>query len=401
MVQRSAEYSIQGFIYEFNKCLLTLLEASDDEEIVVNGIIEDIDVVSPTGTKAIQCKYHESNASYSLSSIYKPLIWMMNQYSINPNAKIDYVLYAYFPMEKEGIKALDVADLQTILKSKDKRFIKLIEEINNNTIDLSAFLKRFRFEIGKSLTDLQKQVCQCLVQEGFTSEDVNELFFPNAVQLISTLAIKLDKNARKIRKSSLINYLTSTKQTAVSRWTLELLSYKKILKARRTQLSNNLAQNSRLRYLIFDPTQIEEFDKEIVNFIEEFISKYNSKVKLHDQTPIFCIKCEEPYFDELRIRLHKKGIELESGIIANYFDSNHFMREPQRIVKDGWIEFSGRICRYSTEIQKILNQTKCDDLFVVGNDDASGLDTMDLNFEVLNVNTFDELKYLFCINKAI
>ena len=70
---RSADYTIQGFLYQFNMTLSELLKAADEAEITIEGIVEDIEVETFTGTKAIQCKYHEAQSKYSLSILYDPL----------------------------------------------------------------------------------------------------------------------------------------------------------------------------------------------------------------------------------------------------------------------------------------------------------------------------------------
>ncbi|MCT7009442.1 hypothetical protein M1749_24160, partial [Salmonella enterica subsp. enterica serovar Oranienburg] len=69
---RTADYTIQGFLYQFNKTLLEILRAAGDSVVTVEGIVEDIDIVAGDVTTAIQCKYHESNDVFTLSSIYKP-----------------------------------------------------------------------------------------------------------------------------------------------------------------------------------------------------------------------------------------------------------------------------------------------------------------------------------------
>lgn len=54
IVSRSADYTIQGFIYQFNKTLLEVLGDTEDSEIAIEGIIEDIEVKSELQTTAIQ-----------------------------------------------------------------------------------------------------------------------------------------------------------------------------------------------------------------------------------------------------------------------------------------------------------------------------------------------------------
>ncbi|MFY0780654.1 hypothetical protein AB1K18_10195 [Peribacillus simplex] len=53
-MSRSADYTIQGFIYQFNKTLLEVLGDTEDSEIAIEGIIEDIEVKSELQTTAIQ-----------------------------------------------------------------------------------------------------------------------------------------------------------------------------------------------------------------------------------------------------------------------------------------------------------------------------------------------------------
>lgn len=48
-MSRTADYTIQGFIYQFIITFHKLLISTDDAEITVEGIIEDIDIVTPTG----------------------------------------------------------------------------------------------------------------------------------------------------------------------------------------------------------------------------------------------------------------------------------------------------------------------------------------------------------------
>jgi len=70
-MSRVANYTIEGFLYQFNKTLLEILNSADDTELTVEGVIEDIDVKSPSGVKAIQCKYHETQQDFNLSNYLK------------------------------------------------------------------------------------------------------------------------------------------------------------------------------------------------------------------------------------------------------------------------------------------------------------------------------------------
>src|SRR6056297_1932586 len=94
---RTADYTIQGFLYQFNKTALEILKAQDDDAITVEGIVEDIEIASPASLAAIQCKYHEASKSFTASAVYKPLLQMLKHFSENQTANIHYILFAHFP----------------------------------------------------------------------------------------------------------------------------------------------------------------------------------------------------------------------------------------------------------------------------------------------------------------
>src|SRR5690606_39721606 len=252
-MSRTADYTIQGFIYQFIITLQTILESSNPKaEIVVEGVIEDIDVLTPIGIEAIQCKYHEGKDKCTLSAIYKPVLQMLCHFQKNPTSKIKYRLYAHFPNETVGDKVtLTKTDIKAILGTEDKNFKKYITELTSFK-DTDEFISRFEMEYGASLEDSQKAVIVALFKEGFSTEDAEEIFFPNAIHRIAELSIKHNEAERKITKNDYVATLKEKKKTAISRWTKELQSFEKLLKKRREQLPENLNKNLRERVIILD-----------------------------------------------------------------------------------------------------------------------------------------------------
>lgn len=122
-MSRVADSTIKGFLYQFNITLKNIMESSYDKEIHVEGIIEDIDIISGNKITAIQCKYHESQENFKLSSIYKPVLQMMKNYSLNPDAEIDYILYAFFPSMPQGNYELKENDIKEILNTNNIEYI--------------------------------------------------------------------------------------------------------------------------------------------------------------------------------------------------------------------------------------------------------------------------------------
>jgi hypothetical protein len=434
-MSREADYTIKGFIYQFNKTLEQVLSEPNGTEITVEGIIEDIDVVSDGLTKAIQCKYHETKEKYKLSDISKPILQMLVHYANNKDKDIQYILYAHFSDEAEGEKTISKNDIETILKSKDKSYLsyistlkppktEAIKELLLKTrksadeikkiityygtatdlelqIDIDEFLKpeKFKFIIGKSFDALIVDTKQLLeTKSGFTKVDIEELFYPNAIQKIANKSILHNSDDRKINNTNFISGLEKNKKTAITRWTRELLTYSALLKKRRSQLKLNLQVNHRLRYFLFNESSIEDFENKIIKFISDYIGKYHYKIKLHSKTPIFCIKTDNGnLIPQIESRLHQKGLKFQNGLKGNDFFQGEFLKDPEVIENRSWREFQLRICNYNDDTSKAIKSKKCDDLFIIGKEDFEKIDTQDINIEVLEVCNLSELQYLLML----
>lgn len=394
-LSRSADYTISGFLYQFNKTLVEILNSRDDEEITIEGIVEDIEVSTPLLTKAIQCKYHESQEIFNFSTVYRPVLQMMSHFHDNNLKDIQYILFAHFPNEQSGSsKQLTKADIETILTTENTKLQTYTSKLKD-TVDIDKFLSRFRFEFGPSINVLVTEVNNLLESSGFSSADVEPLIYPNAIQIVAELSTKHTSTERKIKKSDLLRNLTSIRTTAISRWTRELKTFEQILKLRRKQLSTNLKKNSRTRYFFINDTDLDEFGNGIITFISEYLEKYHFKV-LHDQPPLFYLRCSEETFDDIRIRLHKKGIKFNDGFVtATFFDKNRLFIEPIRgkIGSTVTAEFSLRILRCENNVH-LLNEVKCDDFFIFGDLELEHIDGQDINIEKIGLKKMQEIKFI-------
>lgn len=394
-VSRSADYTIQGFIYQFNKTLLEVLEDTEDSEIAIEGIIEDIEVKSELQTTAIQCKYHETNENFTLSCIYKPVLQMMDHFHENQDPKIQYRLYAHFPNEKIGTTSvLTHIEIDEILLSKDKSLKKFIDKLKNK-VNISEFTDRFTLEFGPSLDELIVKVQKALVSNGMPENDIDTLIYPNSIQMIADLSTIHDSSKRRILKEQFLQNLLKIKKTAVSRWTTELKTLDKIIKSRKMQLKANLAKNSRLRYFIISESTLDSFNSVIVTFISEYLGKYHYK-EVHDKTPIFCLDCSLETFNNIIFRLHRKQIKVNDGLVAEKFDKGKFIAEPFRIKTDKvlFTEFQLKLLRYSEQAINILNESKSEDCFIFMETIPEGLDTEDINVEQISLNELEKIKFV-------
>lgn len=396
---RTADYTIQGFIYQFIITFHKLLVSPDDSEITVEGIVEDIDILTPTGQEAVQCKYHESKQKFTLSTIYKPVLQMFCHYKKNPTANILYRLHAHFPNETVGSeKILTKTELDSILDSKAADLQIYISELIGFTGG-SEFLKKLKIEFGASLADTERAVIVCLSNEGFTTEDATEIFYPNAIHTIAELSIQHDEQKRKIKKNAFLEALKKKKKTAISRWTKELQDYTKFLAKRRKQIAGILNNNSRKRAVILDASFINNFEQQAPSLIQDYVEKYNSKIRLN-QCPVFSLVCTEDMLNRIWKTLNARKINVERGIIAGSFNNARFLREPLKVIKDGSIEFKVKLCNHVNEFDLIVNDAGFDDAIIISDKDFSFETMIECNIEKLKTQEVTEIKYLLSLTST-
>ncbi|TAL67859.1 MAG: hypothetical protein EPN82_13115 [Bacteroidetes bacterium] len=394
-MNRTASDSLKGYLYQFNKTLISVLESTHNAEIICEGIIEDIDIMEINKTTAIQCKYYESQKVFHLSLFNKAILLMLLHHLHNASQNIKYILFSFFPNEEnDSVRKITQIEIVEILKSKNKEIKDLIEKIKKYKNGYKNFINNFHIEFGDSLDNLIGSVKRKLIENGLNKNDIEELSYPNAIQIIANKSSKKSINDRKITKFQLLEDLKRIRSTAISKWTKELKNYHSLLKARKKQLNANLRLNRRLRCFIIDEITIENFIDEIIVFIKDYVYKYNSKPYL--QLPsIFCLDCSQQNFDDIRIRLSKLNIKFCDGLITdNYFDEQVFFKDPivAGTKHNPMVEFTIRVMQIRNS--NFINSHKPDDLFIISEKEYSEIEKKDINSEMIDTNKINEIKYL-------
>lgn len=397
-MSRTADYTIQGFIYQFIVTFQKILNDSSNSEITIEGIIEDIDILTPVAYEVFQCKYHEYKTKFTLSDIYKPVLQMLTHFKDNPSSGIKYRLHAHFPNETVGtIKKLTKTEVEQVLATKATQYKKYITDLTGfNKID--EFIKLFEIHFGASLTDTEKSVIVSLSQEGFSTEDAEEIFYPNAIHAIAEYSIKHLETDRIVKKSTFLENLRLKKKTAITRWTRELQSYEKLLRQRKKQLRDGLNQNSKIRLIILDSNYIQDFETKATHLISDFVNKYNNKIKLN-QCPIFSLICNEDSINNIWKNLMAKKIIPVRGIDAGVFNINRFVREPLK--SPNGIEFKVRICNHHDDFDLIHSTIQIDDIFIISDNDFAFEATSHSNIEKIKTSQIHEIKYLLSLTTTL
>lgn len=397
-MSRTADYTIQGFLYQFNKSALEILKADSSATVNIEGVIEDVEVVTPAMTTGIQCKYHETSIGFTPSTIFKPLLQMLGHFASQPTGNIRYVLFAHFSGAGTPPPSVGRIECESALSSTDKALKKHIEAVPS-TIDIDGFLDKFTMEFGPCYDELVAQVSKALEDSGIPAGEIETLAYPNAINIIAGISIQHDPTKRQITRKQFLDTLNGIRTTAISRWTMALKSKDKLLKARRKQLKVHLDKNSRLRYLVIDPYALTDYDSEIVLFISDFIEKYHFKTA-HISTPVVCFCATRVEVQDIQHRLYTKGIVTADGYIGAQFEEAYFFRDPFSAKGTGGAvqrEFALRITNWCDH-GSVLNKRKCDDLFILGAPDCGSLETIDVNVENLSGVTIKEIKFIMGVS---
>ncbi|MBP0998306.1 hypothetical protein J8629_14745 [Serratia fonticola] len=401
-MSRTAEDTIKGFIYQFHKTAKQILEADSDSEIMVEGTIEDIDITNASGDIiAIQCKYHETKEIFTPSLIYKPILQMAINELENPLLNISYVLFIHTKdFQSQKTRELKLEEFDSALDSTQEKIKKLSEKIPAvfKKID---FVKKVKIEFAPSLDILSDELKKLLGIINITNSDVDTILYPNIINYVALCSTQKDKNLRKVKKSTVLDYLKKTNDTAITKWTLSLKNRNNLLKAKRLHLISTLKLNSRLRCFYFKKENLRDFEDEIVIFICNYLEKYHFKVA-HIKTPIFVIECNHDELLGIQYRLHQKNVKANTGYIGNKFDGSWFFREPifrssKSKVSDR--EFQIRLLSES-DSRQVINSKKNDDLFIVAERKPDYIDQQDVQIYLSGIETREELEYILSMRET-
>lgn len=323
---RVADSTIKGFLYQFNKTMLEILN-STNQKIHVEGIVEDIDIYDPSNSiKAIQCKYHEDVESFKLSLIYKPIILMIKNFLERKNDDLNFKLYIYIPSEEKRERYLTIEELGIILDTKDQKLVKILKEIDLIDFDKELFVSKVLISFGESIDDLECKVREELKNiTVLASSDVDALLYPNFLNKIQKTSTFKNNNDRMITKKQIIDFLKQQSKAVISKWTLNTKSRSVLLKKVQVDLKSKLSANSLVRCFNFYGCQeLDDIDS-IAYFLRCFKEKYLNKQSHKPATFIFDL--DEVDHISLIEKLYDLGVEVNDGVVGCKWKPEKFYEE--------------------------------------------------------------------------
>jgi hypothetical protein len=331
-------YAIKGFLYQFDKTLIEILN-NPGKKIRIEHI-QDIDYQN----FVIQVKHKEAQ-NYSNSNIRNPVIQLIDLFKEDKTQR--FCLYCHFKNKKPLEWKLTVPDLDNILADKKSDYTDNLKE---------EFVKNFIIQFSE---DFEKQFL-CLIDLLKTSFSLSESNKDRAYIYHSIFQSKLldiairEKEEREISESDLRLFLDVTETTifydAYSKYLSKEKYHKLIKKEYFTFKSPNIDNFERL-FVIDCNEGVNPVDiNKIVNSIGK---RYSIKEKSPQPFLCFTHLCSEKLI-ELKQELIDQGIWFNDG---TYFNGDRFRldRVIEKMLNDDKIKV--KIADIEN-LSKILNEMK-------------------------------------------
>lgn len=420
-MDRTATATIEGFNYQHNKSILEIIRANKTTKVMLEGCIEDIDIIDDNKITAIQCKYYESIKKITPSAIAKPILDMLVNHITKPN--VNFKLYIHYEgIEVEEEHKFDLDMLNGILKTRDKNNIKkyfqkiykfpkefetvfskakltdndveqIIDYIEKNENKIKLFDKKDFINkvcIIRALKNekLVSEILNIFIKDGFSLEEAEKIIYPNFFQKIAEISSNDDENKRTVSCGKIKEEIYDIKELVYTKWLSKLYDKKKYIAELRKHLRERLQNNCSFRVFII---KMKEYSvEEIALFIKEYLKKYCNKKKLNYQ-PLFMLEDDQEYnFLELQKKLYfLYKIQFETGDVGRIMSIDKLFNNSKDNVK---------ICMHSSEIDDYLTGIASitpDDLIVLGNANLENYKENFIPITKINNLNIDELLKVF------
>jgi len=222
MTTRSANATIKGYFYQFDHTIVQILSApSLAAQVTVEGI-EDVDVATGSESVLIQCKYYEGS-EYNHSVIKEAVIQMLRHFKANGGQPFRYLIYGHYSGGQDKLPAgFDVEFLKKHFLTYTHKGIthEVHDELSLSDAGLEGFLQLLEIDIwAKSYDEQQEEAIRLLKSQilGCQQEDAEAFYYPNAINVIQSLAIRADVNERKTTKAKFVSEV-NRKEPVFSAW---------------------------------------------------------------------------------------------------------------------------------------------------------------------------------------
>jgi len=313
---RSAEATIRGFMYQFDATILKILSARTNETVVVEGI-EDVDVLGANRVQAIQCKYYEGTAL--TNSELRKIVTPMLEHFKKETREISYYIYGYFK-SANPFPLNDTTKFKTEILAYKKKDVagNIADDLGITEPKLTLFLKCLKFEYTGSFTEHQAAVSSQLEDVlRCTAQEVEVLYYPNAMSVVEHLAVQSTKAKRTITKEAFIKRI-NVKNVLFSRWCLEEQGREKFCRKIHKQYFSKLNISPYNRFFIIevaDSIKVADLKMAILEIGNKWSTASKGKRTKDRCAPYICLR----NFPESDLTLLKNQLYIEGHRFVDGF----------------------------------------------------------------------------------
>lgn len=328
MTNRSANESIKGYSYQFDRTVVEILECNDpDVEFVVEGV-EDVDVLQVDLSTFVQCKYYEGT-DYNHSVIKPAVIAMLRHFhALRPPeaALVRYKLYGHFKSGQEKLApdfSLGFFKKHFLSYKKDKVTHNVHDELELTDDQLQLFQQSLDIDLNaRTYDDQRAHITTKLLVEQIPScasmNDAELFFYPSAATAVQSLAIQSDISKRQISKAEFIKEI-SKKDVVFNHWlraSFDSDKYAKVVK--KNHFSSGLQTPKAVRVFALEVPpafDLGEMSELLTKLAKTFSHK--ERVRTPD-TDRFCPyvllrKVSEDNLIAIKERLYSEGLMFDDG----------------------------------------------------------------------------------------
>jgi len=332
MVDRSASSSLKGYYYQFDKTILEILRQSDSASKVTVEGIEDVDVASPSGVTAIQCKYYAAQR-FSESSLRRPVTLMLTDF-VQRRIPIRYQLYAHFGRPSSINTAFSVERLKKLISQRGANMLVdlcLQDEISDQ--QLERFREVFTFLPGPNYGTQHNAVLDALQAHfGCDAAEADLHFYNNALRSVYDLAIRARASEREITKKDFLLKIDD-KTYLFNQWYLQLRGREQYLRYVRKRLDAQRLFQTQRQVLVYlsDSVCRTAADTCALGAAIEGIAQahFRAGKSLYDAKPwTFVLGCDSRLITEVKQYLLRKCIPFNDGYETVQFTPRLFETPP-------------------------------------------------------------------------
>ncbi|PHC48200.1 ATP-binding protein [Bacillus toyonensis] len=224
--KRSAESTIAGYLYQFDKTVIELIKQENDSTVICVEGIEDIDIedLNELDNISIQVKYY-AKSTYKTSEIKEPIQQMFKHFKEvvrNDFKRQNYYLYAHF---KENTEKLNLDDNKNLISQGEKSALDFLKDdilttrnikgeivtqlyidsgVEMSEEDLQDFIRLLKVDLEATDIHIQYNEVLRLLNEKIENckdlEEAENYYYNNALKVIFNKAIQICEHGEALEE---------------------------------------------------------------------------------------------------------------------------------------------------------------------------------------------------------